>query len=126
MFDFLLNKFYKIRLDKNFIPIHYSGFWDVPLAFLTEYNTKLYLFYRSDFDEEIDDYPPNYEIYEIKDISLNDALQKKLWHPWSFKKKMMLGEIPTKDVKFDITIRRFVDSKSLKKLIKQNMYQSKS
>jgi hypothetical protein len=73
-----------------------------------------------DFDDEIDDYPPNYEVYEIKEISLEDALQNDLWHPWSLKNKTMLGEIPKNSVKFDVTIRKFVDSKVLEKLINQN------
>ena len=44
-------------MKNEFIPIYYAGFWDVPDAFLTEYKENLFLFWRDDFDEELDDYP---------------------------------------------------------------------
>lgn len=47
-------------MTSEFIPIYYSGFWDVPHAFLTVFEDKLYYFRRGYFDEELDDYPPNY------------------------------------------------------------------
>jgi hypothetical protein len=95
--------------DKNFIPIRYSGFWDVPCAFFTEFDSKLYLFFRPDFNEEIDDYPPNYEVYICKGIQMHKAIEKNLWHPLDHKDKVFLGEIPTKDVVFDHTHREFVN-----------------
>ncbi len=43
-----------------FIPIYYSGFWDMPHALLTVFDDKLYYFQRGYFHEELGDYPPKY------------------------------------------------------------------
>jgi hypothetical protein len=45
-----------------FIPIYYSGFWDVPYALLTVFDDKLYYFQRRYFDDELGDYPPNWQV----------------------------------------------------------------
>lgn len=109
----------------NFIPIYYSGFWDVPDAFLTEYNGDLFLFWRDGFDDELDDYPPNYKVYSVKNVSLEDAYEPE--ESYEFVKLLnipllleneIIGEIPTKEVIFDQTHRKFVHSKVFEQLLK--------
>jgi len=106
------------------LPIYYSGFWDVPMAFLTVYKEELFLFRRGTFDEELDDYPPNYTIRLVKNISLDEAYGK---HPEipeliSFTNYELLldnpiiGEVKVKDVVFDRTNRKFINAKIFKKL----------
>jgi hypothetical protein len=105
----------RVFVKHKFIPIYYRGFWDVPESFLTEYESKVYLFTR-DFDEELDDYPPDYEVYEVKDVSLTKAVKENLWFPYNFKNKILIGEVPTKDVVFDWTNRKFVNTAIFEKL----------
>lgn len=111
----------------NFLPIYYSGFWDVPHAFLTVYKKDLFLFWRDYFDEEIDDYPPNYKVYLIENTSLAEAFEPYL--PYEFVKfrnipllleNKMIGEIPPKGIIFDETKRKFVNSIIFTKFIKNS------
>lgn len=108
------------------MPIYYSGFWDVPSAFLTVYKRELFLFWRDDFDEELDDYPPNYKVYLIENTSLEDAFEPNE-PPFEFVKfknipllldNKIIGEITTKEIVFDETKRRFVNSKVFEQLLK--------
>jgi hypothetical protein len=110
MFDKL-----QIFVKYKFIPIYYRGFYDIPEVFLTEYESKVYLFTR-DFDDELDDYQPDYEVYEVKNISLNDAVKGNFWFPHNFENKVFVGKIPTKDVVFDWTNRKFVNTTIFEKL----------
>lgn len=112
--------------ENEWLPIYYSGFWDVPDAFLSEYNGDLFLFWRDDFDEELDDYPPNYKIYLVKNVSLKGAYEPSE-EPYEFVKLLniplllkneILGEIPTKEVNFDETKRKFIHSRIFKQLLK--------
>jgi hypothetical protein len=96
-------------IKHKFIPIYYGGFWDVPDSFLTEYKSEVYLFTR-EFDEELDDYPPNYEVYNVKNITLEDSVKENLWFPYNYEEKIFLGEIPTADVIFDWSNRKFVNT----------------
>ena len=102
----------KIRafVKHRFIPIHTGGYWDVPDSFLTEHRSNVYLFTRYGFDEELDDYPPDYEVYIVKDRSLKEAVEKNLWFPFNYENKDFIGEIPTRDVIFDTTNRKFVNT----------------
>ncbi|HRH40618.1 MAG TPA: hypothetical protein PKY82_03160 [Pyrinomonadaceae bacterium] len=106
-------------MRKEFIPIYYCGFWDVPHAFLTEYKGQLFYFQRGYFDDELDDYPPNYQVYIIENGGLNDFLGKSdlpIAASYSFvnidrlEQNKIIGEIPTRKVIFDETNRKFINS----------------
>ena len=47
---------------------------------------------------------------------LADAVQQNLWHPQSYKEKTFVGEVPTEDVIFDWTNRKFVNTAIFEKL----------
>lgn len=109
----------------DFLPIYYSGFWDVPSAFLTVYKSRLFLFWRDDFDEELDDYPPDYKVYLVKNTSLENAFEFREEPEFDFVEfrnipllleNEIVGTIPTKEVVFDETKRKFVNSAVFKKL----------
>jgi len=104
--------FHNIRaIFHRFIPIHDGGsFWDVPGSFLTEYMGEVYLFCRGDFDDELDDYPPNYEVYILENISLKEAFERTIWYPYNYEDKVFIGEIPTCEVVFDSTRKKFVNT----------------
>jgi hypothetical protein len=107
-----------------FIPIYYSGFWDVPHTFLTVYGDKLYYFRRGYFDEELDDYPPNYQVYLVENMKLEEAFEPsepqfefvKLLNITLLQENKVVGEIPTKDVIFDETKRKFINTIAFKML----------
>ena len=88
-----------------FIPIYYSGFWDVPHAFLTVYEDKLYYFRRGYFDDGLDDYPPNYQVYLVENMKLEEAFEPselpfecvKLKNIPLLRENKVIGEIPTKN-----------------------------
>jgi hypothetical protein len=104
-------------MTSAFIPIYYSGFWDVPHTFLTVYEDELYYFSRGYFDEELDDYPPNYQVYLVKNMRLEEAFEPskqsfefvKMLNIPLLEENNIIGEIPTKDVIFDKTKRKFVN-----------------
>jgi hypothetical protein len=101
-----------------FLPIYYCGFWDVPHTFLTVYESDLYYFRRGYFDEELDDYPPNYQVYLVKNIKLEEAFEQseppsefvKLTNIPLLEENDVICEIPTKDVIFDETKRKFINA----------------
>jgi hypothetical protein len=109
-------------MNSAFIPIYYSGFWDVPHAFLTVYEGKLYCFWRDYFDEELDDYPPNYQIYLVENMKLEEAFEPyeppfecvKLKNIPLLRENKVIGEIPTIDVIFDKTKRKFINAIAFK------------
>ncbi|MBX3293536.1 MAG: hypothetical protein KF881_11685 [Acidobacteria bacterium] len=94
--------------ESEMLPIRYSGFWDVPSAFYTLYNGEVYFFWRDYFDEDLDDYPPNYQVYLIKEVSFEDA--SKIWDLESISNKSLVGEVPTKEVIFDESKRQYISS----------------
>lgn len=110
----------------DYLPIYYSGFWDVPHAFLTLYNDDLYLYWRDYFDEELDDYPPNYKVYLVRNTSLDDAFEVSE-PPFQFVKfrniplllnNEIIGEIPVNKVMFDETKRKSVNKIVFNQLLK--------
>ena len=104
-------------MKDEFLPIYYSGFWDVPHAFLTVYENELYFFRRGYFDEKLDDYPPDYQIYLIENMTLEEAFDfsepplesVKFRNLKLLEESKIIGEIPTKDMSFDKTNRKLVD-----------------
>jgi hypothetical protein len=89
--------------------ILYSGFWDVPLAFVTWHKGRQFLFLRGEFDEAIDDYPNTYKVYALPSIPDEDAL--KSWKRIEILGKGFLGEIPIKEIEFGHMNRFWIDAK---------------
>ena len=63
-------------MDDGWTRIVYSGFYDVPLAFVVAYQDLRLLFWRV-FDDEIDDYPETYELYVVPGTL--DYAQRDTW-----------------------------------------------
>ncbi len=110
-------------IEAEWLPIHYGGFYDVPEAFLTEYKGELFLFRRY-FDEDLDDYVPNYEVYAVQNTAFNEAFERYKaptqavkFHDFALLlKNPLIGKVPVKEVEFDPTNRRFVNSRIFKNL----------
>ncbi len=101
-------------MNDNYLPITYSGFYDVPLAFVVHYRTNAYLFRRGQFDDAADDYPESYFVYRItprvesevlKDWNMNDLETEEL------------GQISVHEVVFDPTKRRAISDAIFEKFV---------
>lgn len=86
----------------------YSGYYDAPLAFVAWHEGAQYLFWRGFFDEELDDYPRTYQIYELPDLP-EDEIQSS-WAVLPERATAVLGSVALDAVVFDPTKRQWVDS----------------
>ena len=92
--------------------IVYSGFWDVPLAFVVWHEGKQFLFLR-EFDEIIDDYPDEYRVFLLPDIPEHEI--KRHWATIENLATKYLGVVPIKDVNFDQSMREKIDTDVLQR-----------
>lgn len=96
------------------VEITYSGFYDFPLAFLASYGGKQYLFWRV-FDDELDDYPREYEVFVLPNLS-NEEINAS----WSFlpeRAETYIGKIDVKRITFDPTKRHSIKSNIFEDLL---------
>jgi hypothetical protein len=85
--------------------LDYRDFHDVPRVFIVEWRGKLLLFDCA-FDDELDEYPDDYNVHEIaKDISI-----PRDWTDISAFATRVCGQIPVREVVFDKTNRRQMNS----------------
>lgn len=106
----------------NFLPIYYLGFYDVPETFYVEYKGTL-LYFRRDFNDQIDDYEPDYKVYKVEGVSIEEAVEpdppfdscKMLILP-DFKNDKPIGKIKVDNIIFDTTNRKYIHAKILKTL----------
>ncbi|HEX5731194.1 MAG TPA: hypothetical protein VF131_00050 [Blastocatellia bacterium] len=96
--------------------IIYSGFYDFPLAFIATYENAQYLFWRL-FDDELDDFPSEYDVYILPDLSKEEIEQS--WEYLSEKAKTCVGKIPVRQVAFDPTRRRFIDTVTFDRIVRE-------
>jgi hypothetical protein len=100
----------------TWLPIQYRGFWDVPRIFLVRREGVLLLF-ESAFRVELDDYSDSYRVYVLPD--LKDSELPADWTQLAERASRFLGEIPIKDVRFDDTLRKQIESGVVDLLIRQ-------
>ena len=89
------------------LKIHYSGFWDLPLAFMVRWKGSLYLFFR-EFDDTQDEYEDHYRVYLLPPWTEEET--KSSWERIETKATMHLGKVAVKDVTFDPTHRQEIDA----------------
>jgi hypothetical protein len=93
--------------------ISYSGFYDAPLAFVACHNDKQYLFWRV-FDDTLDEYPDEYEVFVLPDLS-----EREIGESWSTlpeKAKAYVGKLNLNQIIFDPTRRRSIQTNILERL----------
>ena len=90
-------------------PIKYFSFWDVPRTFVFESDGKVYLL-TSEFDDEAEEYPNEYEVFVIPDHNLSSVTDWKSVEPLP---TMRIGRGSISSVSFDSTHRGFVDDSFL-------------
>jgi len=98
------------------IRILYSGFYDAPLAFVTTYENSQYLFWRGFFDEELDDYPNEYEVFILPNLSEKEI--KESWPLLPTKTVAFIGKISMNKVMFDPTRRESINISTFERLVK--------
>jgi len=94
------------------IRITYRGFYDIPRTFVTKWRNKLLLF-DGHFDENLDDYPDNYSVYELPP-ALEDRLRTESWENLADLGRFV-GRVPVSDVSFDKTRRKTIDDSILRR-----------
>jgi hypothetical protein len=91
--------------------IVYRGFDDVPRIFIATHHERSCLF-SCPFDEALDDYPDAYQVYLLPTV----GDPKGNWEELHRQAVAFLGEVPVKDVHFDATQRRAIDTAVLDEL----------
>ncbi|HWQ32270.1 MAG TPA: hypothetical protein VNQ79_05250 [Blastocatellia bacterium] len=87
--------------------IRYRDFYDLPRIFITTYQGRQYLF-DCPFDDELDDYPDSYSVYELP--ALSKAELQGSWEQLSALATAFLGRIPVARVQFDPTKRASINT----------------
>ena len=91
-----------------FAKILYSGFYDAPLAFVTNHQNKQYLFWRGFFDEQLDDYPDDYKVFVLPDLSEEQINES--WISLPERAVAYVGKVSMSRVAFDPTRREAIDT----------------
>ena len=90
--------------------IHYRDFLDQPRIFSLVDGGRTYLFDCA-FDAEIEDYPDDYRVYLMP--ALDEATLAGSWADLSERAMAELGTVRVENMKFDPTMRQFVDASIL-------------
>ena len=76
----------------------YFGFWDVPRALVIHREGRT-LFLDSPFDESLDDYAPDYKVWELEPVEPEAVLGMK-WEELERRKLRQLDAIPVSSLEF--------------------------
>jgi hypothetical protein len=106
-------------MDSNWIPFNYREFYDVPRTLIFEIVDQFIMF-DSKFDEIIDEYDENYQIWLIKNP--NEFDWSTSWGNLPRESDTLIGRIAVKDVIFDETLRKFIDIQVFHKAGLENLF----
>lgn len=95
-------------------PFIYREFYDVPRFLVVTHCGQQFLF-ESAFDDDLDEYPDVYQVFLLRDVP-DDEL-KGSWVHLSEKAQTRLGLVPVRDVVFDETGRRKIETNVLERLL---------
>jgi len=90
--------------------IRYRDFWDQPRIFVVEDAGDTLLF-DCKFDDEVEDFPDDYQIYILPPLSAEDY--ESSWAPFRDRAIAYLGSVPLNAVRFDPTMRQAIDASIL-------------
>jgi hypothetical protein len=96
-------------------PFEYGGFCDVPRCLSLRYRGRRFLL-QSAFDEELDEYPPEYSVYLIAE-STDDSRPVCTPEFLSNTPMACIGQIPIGHVTFDPSRRQRIDASILDGLL---------
>jgi hypothetical protein len=89
------------------VPITYGDFWDVPRTVIIKFSDKT-IFLDCAFDDDLDDYPESYKVYELDDDASANPGQIA-WADYSNHGKL-IGTLAVADTEFDSTKRKSIDA----------------
>ena len=93
-------------VSTEWLRIVYSGFWDFPFAFWVEFRGHVYQFLRGDFNEDIDDYPSEYEVTRHDSLAMSSIRGNST----AVDGGMAIGRINMREVRFDPSHRERIDA----------------
>ena len=88
--------------------IIYRDFWDVPRIFIVRHGNE-YCLFDCKFNESIEDYESTYQVYLVPKLSPDEL--NGSWDSLTEKALDHLGAVPVKDVVFDETRRKRIDTR---------------
>ncbi len=97
------------------VKFRYCDFYDVPRCIVLRYRGKLLLL-QSVFDDELDDYPDRYSVYELPDNDGKSLPQLSLEF-LTTTPSTSIGEVRVAAVKFDSSKRKELDPSVLDALL---------
>lgn len=100
----------------NWVNLRYRDFYDLPRIFITSYEGRQYLF-DCPFDDELDDYPASYRVYQLPLLSEAELLGS--WEQLSARATEFLGTVPVVAVQFDPTKRASINTAAFSLLSRQ-------
>jgi hypothetical protein len=89
--------------------IKYFSFWGVPRTFVFEHNGQIYLL-TSEFDDDLDEYPDQYEVFVISNV---EGLSFSDWKSIEPLAKTLIGRVPVSSVCFDESKREYIEDSFL-------------
>jgi hypothetical protein len=96
------------------VSFSYRGFYDLPRAILLRHRDVVF-FLESAFEDMMDDYSEEYDVYRIDDAS--DKLLEELWEDLDRLAPRSIGRIKVNQVAFDATKRPSLDASILDPLL---------
>lgn len=100
----------------NWAIIRYRDFYDLPRIFIASYNGQQYLF-DCPFDDELDDYPDSYRVYQLPALSAEEL--QGSWEHLPELAASFMGVIPVAEVQFDPTKRESINAAIFSDLLAQ-------
>lgn len=98
----------------SLVPItQYRDFWDIPRIFLVSKDETNFLF-DCRYNEDKEDYDTVYKVFIMPELSTEEISHS--WFRLSEKSAKYLGDVPTAEITFDETRRRFIDDEVISKL----------
>jgi hypothetical protein len=97
----------------NTVPFTYREFYDIPRAILLTHRGR-WLYMTCPFDEEVDEYAPTYNVYELPAAvarKLTSEPPAETVSSWIDIERfgVFMGVVPTAEITFDSTRRRNLD-----------------
>jgi hypothetical protein len=92
------------KTDDGMVPFVYGGFWDVPRILIFWYGENLFLL-SSYFDDDLDDYDPDYSIY-VMPSWVGKSYAESGWQAIDQDAGKFIGKVQVRDVIFDSTMRQ--------------------
>jgi hypothetical protein len=96
------------------IPFTYGGFWDVPRYIFCQIDGK-HLLLQSEFDDHLDEYAPDYEVFQLPAPFQTGSVFS--WQTFPLSEAKLIGRIPVAAIEFDETKRKELNAAPILDLV---------